>query len=273
MSDTVSASLALTSLAAPDRATHPIAYEQPPVTAAMNNTESFSVGMQSFEQLKSLVDAGGPIVLVLLLLSTVALAIVLLKWWQFSRLRVESLSAVNEALSHWLQHRPNAAIDRLQGQCQPTARLVHLALINLRRPDINQVDLREELTRVAGAYLASLRSHLRTLEVIATLSPLLGLLGTVLGMIEAFRQLEISGNQIDPGILSGGIWQALLTTALGLGVAIPVVLAHSWLERKVDRCRHNMEDAVTRVFTRDLQWDQAAESTEQRTAAKVEHAT
>ena len=122
-------------------------------------------------------------------------------------------------------------------------------------------------------YLASLRSHLRTLEVIATLSPLLGLLGTVLGMIEAFRQLEISGNQIDPGILSGGIWQALLTTALGLGVAIPVVLAHSWLERKVDRCRHNMEDAVTRVFTRDLQWDQAAESTEQRTAAKVEHAT
>jgi len=272
MSDTASASLALPSLAAPDRATHPIAYDPSPVTAAADNTGSHAMGTQMLEQLQSLVDAGGPIVLILLLFSTIALAVVLMKWWQFSRLRVESLGAVNEALSHWLRHEPSAAIARLDGQCQPTARLVRLALINLRRPDINHADLREELTRVASAQLANLRSHLRTLEVIATLSPLLGLLGTVLGMIEAFRQLEMSGNQIDPGILSGGIWQALLTTALGLSVAIPVVLAHSWLERKVDRCRHNMEDAVTRVFTRDLQQESTGDDLEHQTAW-VEHAT
>ena len=100
--------------------------------------------------------------------------------------------------------------------------------------------------------LERLRSHLRALEIIGTLSPLLGLLGTVLGMIEAFRQLEMAGSQVDPAILSGGIWQALLTTAVGLTVAIPVVLAHSWLERRVERCGHQMEDAVTRVFTRGL---------------------
>lgn len=83
-------------------------------------------------------------------------------------------------------------------------------------------------------------------------SPLLGLLGTVLGMIEAFRQLASSGSQVDPSVLSGGIWQALLTTAAGLSVAIPVVLLHSWLERRVERCAHRMEDAVTRIFTRSL---------------------
>jgi len=266
MSDTASAALAFSSLAPPDRAAFPIAYDPAAGASAAYGAESYGMGVRMLEQLQSLVDAGGPVVLVLLLLSTVALAVVLLKWWQFSRLRVESLSAVNAALAHWLKRETGAAIARLEDQRQPTARLVHLALINLQQPAINPAELREELTRVASAYLEELRSHLRTLEVIATLSPLLGLLGTVLGMIEAFQQLEISGNQIDPGILSGGIWQALLTTALGLTIAIPTVLAHSWLERRVDRCRHNMEDAVTRVFTRDLLREGSAGRAEQRTA-------
>jgi biopolymer transport protein ExbB len=97
--------------------------------------------------------------------------------------------------------------------------------------------------------LHELRAFLRPLEVIATLSPLLGLLGTVLGMIVAFQQMEAAGRQVDPTVLSGGIWQALLTTAVGLAVAIPVVAVHSWLERKTDRVAHHMNDAVTRVFT------------------------
>jgi biopolymer transport protein ExbB len=97
--------------------------------------------------------------------------------------------------------------------------------------------------------LSKLRSYLRPLEIIATLSPLLGLLGTVLGMITAFQQMEGAGNQVDPSVLSGGIWQALLTTAVGLAVAIPVVTLQSWLERKVERIAHNMNDAVTQVFT------------------------
>jgi len=273
MSDTASPSLALPPLVAPDRVTHPIVSDQSSgAAAAVYSQAPNSTGTRMLDQLQSLVDAGGPIVVILLLLSTIALAVVLLKWWQLSHLRVESRSAVNEALTHWLKHESTAAINRLDGLRQPTARLVHLALINLRRPDINLADLREELTRVASQYLEDLHSHLRTLEVIATLSPLLGLLGTVLGMIEAFQQLEVSGNQINPGVLSGGIWQALLTTAFGLSVAIPVVLAHSWLERKVDRCRHNMEDAVTQVFTRDLQRGTAIDDPEPQ-AVTVKHAT
>lgn len=239
--------------------------------AETSGSDWSSVAMGTFERLAWLIDAGGPVVVILLLLSTVALAVVLLKWWQFAQLKLESLSAVNEALQSWRRHDSRAAIAQLAGQQQPTARLVHLALVNLQRPDIERADLREELTRAASAQLESLRSHLRTLEVIATLSPLLGLLGTVLGMIEAFQQLEAAANQIDPGVLSGGIWQALLTTAVGLGVAIPVVLAHSWLERKVERCRHNMEDAVTQVFTRDLQHETTQEPREAGTAV-AEHA-
>ena len=109
--------------------------------------------------------------------------------------------------------------------------------------------VREEMQRVGARELESLRSHLRVLEVIGTLSPLLGLFGTVLGMIEAFRRLEEAGSRVDPAILSGGIWEALLTTAIGLAVAIPAVAALNWLERKVERLRHDMEDCATRLFT------------------------
>ena len=97
--------------------------------------------------------------------------------------------------------------------------------------------LREELERVATFRLNQLKMLLRPLEVIANLAPLLGLLGTVLGMIVAFQNMEAAGSRVDPSVLSGGIWQALLTTAVGLAVAIPTVAVHSWLERRVERFR------------------------------------
>lgn len=204
------------------------------------------------DQLGTFVDAGGPVVVVLAILSTVALAIVLLKLWQFRRLRLDQREPVESALQHWRRHDARSAHALLADSPQPVAQLVHLALDGLERPRVDLALLREELARVATARMEQLRGYLRALEIIGTLSPLLGLLGTVLGMIEAFKQLETAGARVDPAILSGGIWQALLTTAVGLTVAIPAVLAHTWLERRVERCGHRMEDAVTQVFTRDL---------------------
>lgn len=130
------------------------------------------------------------------------------------------------------------------------------------RAKIGLETAREEVLRVAKDLLERLRSHLRVLEVIATLSPLLGLLGTVLGMITAFQALESAGNRVDPAILSGGIWEALLTTAVGLSVAIPTVVALNWFERRIERTAHEIEDAATRVFTADIAnpvWDDAAD--------------
>ena len=109
--------------------------------------------------------------------------------------------------------------------------------------------LKEEITRVAGLQLDGLRSGLRSLALIASLSPLIGLLGTVLGMINAFQALQDAGNRVDPSILSGGIWVALLTTAAGLIIAIPAAAAHNWMEGVVYRVQRAMEDSVTRVFT------------------------
>ncbi|MDO6806083.1 MotA/TolQ/ExbB proton channel family protein, partial [Wenyingzhuangia sp. 1_MG-2023] len=87
--------------------------------------------------------------------------------------------------------------------------------------------LREETLRLARIEVGKLTQGLRPLEVIANIAPLLGLFGTVLGMIEAFQAMEAAGSKVDPAVLSGGIWQALLTTAGGLAVAIPVSMIHS----------------------------------------------
>jgi biopolymer transport protein ExbB len=215
--------------------------------------ESTGVDSTAYAQVTELLDAGGPVLMVLLALSVVGLTIILLKWWQFTVLRLESRNEPSKALELWRNNQPDAAIELASEQRQPVMQLLKVIMTGLRRPDVDVAAVREEAVRVASVQLENLRSHLRALELIGTISPLLGLLGTVLGMIQAFQRLEMAGNQVDPSILSGGIWQALLTTAAGLIVAIPVVLAHAWLERKVERCGHGMEDAVTQLFTRNLQ--------------------
>nr|WP_245635028.1 MotA/TolQ/ExbB proton channel family protein [Marinobacterium profundum] len=199
------------------------------------------------DQLQQFLNVGGPVVWILLGFSVIALSIVLLKIWQFTLLRPESSPRLEYSLGLWRASRTDEALEGLKGQ-GPIYELVALAMVGLQNGGDTPL-LRDELERVASLRLNQLRAFLRPLEVIAMLSPLLGLLGTVLGMIGAFQQMEAAGNQVDPSVLSGGIWQALLTTAVGIAVAIPVTLAHSWLERKTERVAALMSDSVTRVFT------------------------
>lgn len=194
--------------------------------------------------------AGGPVVAVLALLSVIALAIVLLKCWQFWQVRIGERGFVDAALAAWRAGRAEDALDSLAGQRNPIARTLEVALQG-RRQGVPEATVREEAARVGAWHLSELRGYLRPLELIGTLSPLLGLLGTVLGMIEAFRALETAGNRVDPAVLSGGIWEALLTTAVGLIVAIPAVAAFNWLERRIERLHEDMQDALTRAFTVD----------------------
>ena len=195
-----------------------------------------------------LFDRGGVVVWLLFALATFALAIVFIKTWQFATVRISRRVPVNRALESWSHGKRDAALNALTGSRQPLERVVHSTMQCLLSGQQAEI-AREEGLRVGSLQLEQLRSGLRPLELIAVLSPLLGLLGTVIGMIDAFQNIESAGSQVDPAILSGGIWQALLTTAVGLSVAIPVTLAHSWLERRIDKLAHAMEDSISRVFT------------------------
>ncbi|WP_438971482.1 MotA/TolQ/ExbB proton channel family protein [Methylophaga sp.] len=217
-------------------------------------------------KLQEFMQVGGPVVWILTVLSIIALAIVLIKIGQFLQTRPESSGHLEKVINFWKQGDTNQALALLKRK-RPVDELIQLAMQGLNNAHIELDTLKEELDRIATLRLNQLRAYLRPLEVIATLSPLLGLLGTVLGMIIAFQQMEAAGNQVDPSVLSGGIWQALLTTAVGLAVAIPVVMAHNWMERKVERVAALMNDTVTRVFTSARAVESAHENAPIRHAA------
>ncbi|WP_019627286.1 MotA/TolQ/ExbB proton channel family protein [Thioalkalivibrio sp. ALJT] len=200
------------------------------------------------ERLAGFLDAGGPVVLILLGASVVALAFVLVKLWQLWRMRVTDVRAADEALERFHQGDVQGAIQCAEASPNPAACAVARGIRGLQAGASESI-VREEVVRYGNATIQSLRQGLRPLEVIGALAPLLGLLGTVMGMIRAFRAMEEAGSQVDPAVLSGGIWEALLTTAVGLAVAIPVVAALNWLETRVERAAHRMDDAVTRLFT------------------------
>jgi len=199
--------------------------------------------------LLELLRLGGPVVAVLGLMSVFGLAIALLKVWQYASARVYRRRFIEPALSQWQSGAHDQAISALADERNPIADALAVAMRGSRAGADTAV-VREEAARVGARHLSRLRSYFRPLEVIGALAPLLGLLGTVMGMITAFQQLADAGNQVNPAILSNGIWEALLTTAVGLVVAIPTVAALNWFERIVERLHEDMQDALTRFFTR-----------------------
>lgn len=194
---------------------------------------------------------GGPVVVILLAMSVLALTVAIAKFWQFRAQRLGDLKPARTAIRLYRAGRPDAALALAESARNPVADTLARALRG-QRDGVPEARIRDEVFRHADDVLESLRSGFRTLEVVSSLAPLLGLFGTVLGMIDAFRRLEEAGRQVDPAILSGGIWEALLTTAVGLAVAMPAVALLNWFEGRVDRVAHEIDSIVGQVFTEDL---------------------
>lgn len=186
-------------------------------------------------------DTGGPALWVIAALSVVTLALITWKLWRFIWAGVWSIGASETYLTDVLAGRaPNAP---------PLPRNIHLRFISgsVQALDLPDDLAREEVARLAHITLGDLRTGLRPLDLIVTIAPLIGLLGTVLGMIAAFQALQTSGGQADPAVLAGGIWEALLTTAAGMAVAIPAAMALAWFEGTVETVQARMEDCATRL--------------------------
>lgn len=169
----------------------------------------------------ALVDLGGPVIAVLMLLSVLALAVALWKAIVFE------LEAIGRSTTRGFVA---ATLTQARQSAQPATAL---------RPRL-MARLEEDFGKVAFG--------LRILELTAQIAPLLGLFGTVLGMIDAFRTLQEAGGAADPSVLAGGIWVALMTTAAGLVVAIPASLFLGWFDSRLERheqmTRHALERAL-----------------------------
>ena len=209
--------------------------------------------MQTFNGIWPVLSKGGPIVAVLIALSVIAFAIIIVKIFQFYRAGVYGGARTREkfvapALEAVERGDMTTARKVLGGIGGPMARLMEAGIAARWDREVRDQDVEDEIARVGGNLLTSLQSYFRWLEVIANIAPLLGLLGTVIGMIGAFQALEQAGNKVDPSILSGGIWVALLTTAVGLTVAIPAVTALNLFESRLDSFRQEMRDLSARLI-------------------------
>lgn len=208
-------------------------------------------GQLDFAGAFQLLERGGPVVAVIGVLSVVALAVILMKGFQFFSLGVGRGRGVELALAKWFERDRELAMSMLARKRNPAARVLRHSMSGLAR-GISEQFVREDAERVALGELASLRRYLRILESTAQIAPLLGLFGTVLGMMNAFQVLHSSGADTDPAALAGGIWVALITTCVGLAVAIPASFALYWFESRIEREKTMIESSQTSLFTERL---------------------
>jgi biopolymer transport protein ExbB len=199
--------------------------------------------MNPLDAMREILALGGPVVAILILMSILTLAVTLYKLWQFTASGVGRHRVLSEALAAWDAGDRRTARARLAESHSYLAPLVGAAM---EPRDMPGLDAR--LDAEAGLALAGLERGFRLLDTIAQLAPLLGLFGTVLGMIEAFQSLQAAGSSVDPSLLAGGIWVALLTTAVGLAVAMPTSMILTWLESRTARERVFADKALQTVL-------------------------
>jgi biopolymer transport protein ExbB len=199
--------------------------------------------MFDLSRLQGLYELGGPVVAVLVGVSVLTLAVVLYKLWQFRAARVGQHAAIRRALAHWDAGARDAAVRDLDSSRSYLAPVIARAISAPASPD-----RAARLMAESEARFLALERGFRLLDSVAQLAPLMGLFGTVLGMIEAFQALQNAGSSVDPSLLAGGIWVALLTTAVGLAVAMPTSIVLSWFEARMTAERVFAEQALTTIL-------------------------
>ena len=185
---------------------------------------------------------GGPIILVLGVLSLISLLLIILKTLQLWRCR-SGVGLRAGAFEAWKSGDKHGATKTVGLGKSPADRITFYAM-NALSKGFKGERLEAELTRRGNEELAHMNNLIRVLELIAMISPLLGLLGTVLGMIESFQQLAMAEGAANASVLAGGIGQALLTTAVGLLVAIPAAVGASLLSGRIESSAQMIESAV-----------------------------
>jgi biopolymer transport protein ExbB len=191
---------------------------------------------------------GGAVMYGLALLSIYAVAVVIFKVIQFRKSNVFDRSFIDQALLEIKQGDRQRATKLLAGIKGPVARIMRVTFECVANRDMSQKSKEAEILRVGSSDIRYLESHLRGLEMTASIAPLMGLLGTVIGMISSFSRLSLSGTRVDPTLLAGGIWEALLCTAGGLAVAIPALAAHYVLDGIIEKVRATMKDVSVQIL-------------------------
>lgn len=190
-----------------------------------------------------LLQAGGWLMLPIMACSVIAMAITVERFWMLRAKRVLPKHLVAQVWNWVRNHQLDATRLHALRSGSPLGRILAAGLVNIH----HDREIMKEAIQDAGRHVVlELERYLNTLGTIAAISPLLGLQGTVVGMIEMFNILTVQG-AANPGALSGGISKALITTAAGLAVAIPTLIVYRYFRGKVELLVIRMEQEATKM--------------------------
>jgi biopolymer transport protein ExbB len=189
--------------------------------------------------------AGGFVMWPILFLSVAMLAIFAERCWRFARLRIADEKLPEQLAEHLAAGRRAEAIALTRADHGMLGRILAPAA------DVDLKDREALETVIVNAQQSEVRElerYLPSMAMIGNLAPALGLLGTVTGMIQAFMVIQQTGGKVNAAVLAGGIWEAMLTTAFGLIVALPAMAAHAYLVGRVDRFHDDLQSGAVAFF-------------------------
>jgi biopolymer transport protein ExbB len=184
---------------------------------------------------------GGVLVVPILLCSVFALAIFLERLIRFALLKKRGEGLARKIAGLVGSGQDQAAFEAARQSDSPMGRILLQAL---EVKDQERETLETVIAHATDEQVRGLARYLQALATIGNVAPLLGLLGTVIGMIRAFMVIQEMGGKVNASVLAGGIWEAMLTTALGLAVALPTIIAHSYLVSQVNNYEARLQGGV-----------------------------
>lgn len=194
--------------------------------------------------IRTLLANGGPMMWLLLVVSGVAIAVFIERVLYCHRARINSSEFLNGVRTVLKRDNVVEALAICDATPGPVARLVRTAIVNRER---GRDGIRESLEDAGLLEMPLLEARLNVLATIAQIAPLMGLLGTVLGFIVMFMQLQDAGVYANIGQLSKGIWQALISAGAGIAVAIPTHAGYNYLVSRVNAIVLDMEHSATEI--------------------------
>ncbi len=193
----------------------------------------------------ALVIKGGYIMIPILICGILTLAIIIERLISLKNSQIDSEKFIEEIEDLLKKRKIREAIEKCDQHNKPVPNIIKAGLVKLDR---TREEIKEAIDDSANHQIPELEKYLGILATIATVAPLLGLLGTVTGMIKAFMVIEMREGLVHPGELARGIWEALVTTVGGLIVAIPAYLSYNYFVTRVNTFILEMEKSATRLI-------------------------
>jgi len=192
-----------------------------------------------------MIQKGGPMMYLIIASSVLAFGVVIERVYHLNRARIDSNKFMDEITSVLKRNKIIEAIELCNATPGPIAHIIKAGIL---KHDRSKPEIKEAVEEAAQLEIPRLEKHLPVLATIAHIAPLLGLLGTVTGMIRSFQVIQakaLSASPVNPGDLAGGIWEALLATVAGLAIAIPTYVAYNYLTSQVGGLVYDMERSAT----------------------------